>query len=83
MNQPILVVDDDKTMREFVAETLTVHGYSVIPAESALAALGKVAQQNPCLIILDVAVPVLADNLFLQVYNGLPEPRTCSRRSLE
>src|SRR5260221_8213323 len=75
MNQPILVVDDDAKMRTFVAETLTGHGYSVIAAESDLAAVTAVAQQKPCLIILDVAVPVMADSHFLQIYNGLPEPR--------
>src|SRR5258706_12482079 len=75
MKQSILVVDDDKKMREFVAETLMSRGYSVIAAESDRAGVTAVVQKNPCLIILDVAVPVLADSYFLQIYNELPEPR--------
>src|SRR5262249_60829769 len=69
MNQPILVVDDDEAIRELVAETLMDRGYTVISADSGMAAVTAVARQNPVLIVLDIAVPIMAGCVILLVFN--------------
>lgn len=55
----ILVVDDDRTLRETLASELSYHGYHVEQAENGQAALDKVRSQNYCAVFLDVNMPVM------------------------
>ena len=71
----ILVVDDDETKQDFVADVLTGQGYRVVTAESGYAAISAVARWNPALIILNMDAPIMAGCSFLQIYNRVPEPR--------
>ncbi|HLY25907.1 MAG TPA: response regulator [Aggregatilineales bacterium] len=75
MQQPILIVDDDNTNREFVADTLTRSGYQVIAVDNSYEAVSAVARFSPQLILLDIEMPILANLSFLQLYNRVPEPR--------
>ncbi|HLM45193.1 MAG TPA: response regulator, partial [Myxococcaceae bacterium] len=54
---PILVVDDDNFFRQLASDMLTRKGYTVVPAESATAALDMVAQSSFDLIITDLVMP--------------------------
>jgi CheY-like chemotaxis protein len=56
---PILVVDDEPTIREMVAEVLESEGYPVVTAANGSQALDVVAEHPPSLIILDLWMPVL------------------------
>ena len=61
-NEPrkrILVVDDEARMRRFVRMNLDLEGYEVSEAENGLAALGKVREELPDLVLLDVMMPDL------------------------
>jgi DNA-binding response OmpR family regulator len=54
---PLLVVDDDLSIREFLALTLRLGGYEVIFAEDGGPVTEIVLEQRPCLVIMDLAMP--------------------------
>ena len=53
----LLLVDDEPTLREPLAEYLTRQGFVVQEAESAAAARTKLAQATPDLVLLDIMMP--------------------------
>ena len=53
----VLVVDDDLAIRRVLRVTLRAHGYSVIEAGGARAALAAVEAVRPDVIILDLGLP--------------------------
>jgi CheY-like chemotaxis protein len=55
----ILVVDDDDDFREALTEVLTGAGYPVQQAENGEVALGRVAEEAPGMVLLDLKMPVL------------------------
>jgi len=59
MNINVLVVDDEKPLREFVRRNLEARGYNVIGAANGLEALATFQNENVDLIILDVMMPHL------------------------
>ena len=56
-NTRILIVDDAKSLRDYLEIILTKEGYTVATAESGPEALHKVSQQNFSLIITDIRMP--------------------------
>jgi CheY-like chemotaxis protein len=68
-HETVLVVDDDPQIRESLSELLDNKGYSVIQAENgrrALDVLKEVPPRTPCLVVLDLAMPVLDGHQFLK-----------------
>jgi two-component system response regulator MprA len=63
---PILVVDDDDTIRETVAEALVLDGFNVQTARNGAEALALVRQQPPSGIVLDLMMPVMTGWQFLE-----------------
>ncbi len=53
----ILLVDDEPTLREPLAEYLVRQGFVVREAESAAAARGALVEERPDLILLDIMMP--------------------------
>jgi Amt family ammonium transporter len=53
----ILVVEDDPTTREMLRRMLEREGWAVAEAENGEAALGRVAERRPDLILLDLMMP--------------------------
>ena len=53
----LLLVDDEPTLREPLAEYLTRQGFVVQEAKSAAAARTKLAQATPDLVLLDIMMP--------------------------
>jgi DNA-binding NtrC family response regulator len=53
----IMVVDDDQDLRDSVVEILEDHGYAVISCENAEAALQKLADAVPRLVLVDNMMP--------------------------
>jgi len=53
----VLVVDDEKPLRQFVRRNLEVRGYKVVTAANGLQALAIFNTQNVDLVILDVMMP--------------------------
>ena len=56
---PILVVEDDDTIRMTVAECLEMEGYEVTTATNGAEALDILEQTRPALVLLDMRMPVL------------------------
>lgn len=56
---PILVVDDDPSIRSTVCEILEMEGYPVQSAADGAEALRSVEQRAPALVLLDMRMPVL------------------------
>lgn len=55
----VLVVDDDRDIRETLAEILTDEGYEVLTARNGAEGLAIVAEQRPGLVLLDLFMPVM------------------------
>ena len=55
----ILVVDDDRAVRQSIRRSLSFNGYEVDLAADGLEALDHVAEGAPHLIVLDVMMPRL------------------------
>jgi two-component system response regulator MprA len=53
----ILVVDDDRAVRDSLRRSLAFNGYDVDTANDGLEALDRVAQQRPDALVLDVMMP--------------------------
>jgi PAS domain S-box-containing protein len=53
----ILIVEDDAPTREFIAEMLTTHGFTVTTAADGAQARAQVAASLPELVILDMMLP--------------------------
>jgi signal transduction histidine kinase/CheY-like chemotaxis protein len=56
-NLPILVVDDDPAARETVRRTLRKEQWGVVEAENGKAALERLAECQPALVLLDLLMP--------------------------
>ena len=55
----ILVVDDEKRIREVIKEYCKIENYEVIEAENGLEAIEKLKQENIDIIVLDIMMPKL------------------------
>ena len=53
----ILIVDDEASIRRFLRVTLTSQGYTVFEAPSGREALGRVTEDKPDIVILDLGLP--------------------------
>lgn len=62
----ILIIDDESSIRRFLARFLLQHEYKVDEAESALTALGKLAQQDYDIIVTDLSMPGMSGLEFLE-----------------
>jgi CheY-like chemotaxis protein len=55
----VLVVDDDDALRDVVAEAIADAGYTVAQAENGREALAKMREFTPCIVLLDLMMPVM------------------------
>jgi DNA-binding NtrC family response regulator len=53
----ILVVDDEKPIREMLRKFLTKKGYDVFDADNAADALKIVREESPQIVLLDIRMP--------------------------
>ena len=56
---PILVVDDDESIRTTVSDVLDLEGFRVVTAANGAEALERVAQSQPAVVLLDMRMPVM------------------------
>jgi len=63
---PVLVVEDDAALREALADTLEISGYSAIAAADAETALAWLAHGNPGLVLTDVQMPGMDGHALLR-----------------
>jgi CheY-like chemotaxis protein len=57
LKKSILVVDDEKDVRDFLSDLLSDNGYSVTQAADGVEALEKIGENKPDLILLDLQMP--------------------------
>jgi CheY-like chemotaxis protein len=57
--RPILVVDDDPVILATLAQCLSDEGYTAETASNGLEALQIVRRMPPCVVLLDMQMPVL------------------------
>lgn len=62
----ILVVDDERTITEFVSDALSDEGYTVDVVHDGASALLAIQGQAPDLVILDVGMPVMTGDELLR-----------------
>jgi CheY-like chemotaxis protein len=55
----VLVVDDDDDIRQSMAEALTDAGYAVATAAHGGEALADMRSRPPCIVVLDLMMPVV------------------------
>ena len=60
MVRTILVVDDEPTQREMLAEALEAEGFTIVTAADGRAALLKFREVRPDLVLLDLMLPELS-----------------------
>jgi two-component system, OmpR family, KDP operon response regulator KdpE len=53
----VLVIDDEAPIRRFLRTALTTHGYKVFEAGTARDGVGRIIDDRPDLIILDLGLP--------------------------
>ena len=59
MSGKVLVVEDDDDIRECLADVLSEEGYTVETAENGREALQLLRRFRPCVILLDLMMPVM------------------------
>jgi two-component system response regulator MprA len=55
----ILVVDDDRAMRDFFATSLRLAGFDVQTASDGIAALNEIDRRRPDVVVLDLDLPIM------------------------
>ena len=63
----ILIVEDDHSIREMLQELFEMEGYQVYAAENGKLALEILAKVTPCLVLLDLMMPVMNGWEFLEI----------------
>ena len=71
--QPVLVVEDHDDTREMVAALLKAEGFTVITAENGRRGLEQLMRERPCLVLLDLMMPVMTGWEFRRVQLSLPD----------
>jgi CheY-like chemotaxis protein len=55
----VLIVDDDARIRALMARLLETSGYSAVEAADGKEALARMRQRRPCVILLDLQMPIM------------------------
>ena len=71
--QPVLVVEDHDDTREMVAALLRAEGFTVVTAENGQRGLERLMRERPCLVLLDLMMPVMTGWEFRRVQLSLPD----------
>ncbi|MGL4621094.1 response regulator [Chroococcidiopsis sp.] len=71
-NIRVLVVEDDRDTREFLALTLEEYGAQLIVVDSAVAALEALEKSLPDILVSDIGMPATDGYTFIQKVRALP-----------
>lgn len=72
----VMVVEDNTELRESLEELLQYEGYAVESAVNGAEALQKLAILQPCLVILDLLMPVMGG---VEVYTRMQQDERLKR----
>lgn len=77
--RPLLLVEDYEGIRDAVAEILQAEGFEVVTASNGREGLEQLARMTrPCLILLDMVMPIMGGAEFLARLRADPELRACT-----
>jgi CheY-like chemotaxis protein len=63
----VLLVEDDADIREAVSSVLEAEGYTVLTAENGAQALAILERGQPCVVLLDLMMPVMSGWEFMRI----------------
>src|SRR6188768_4005984 len=69
----VLVVDDEEDVRETLREVVEMGGCEAIVAANGADGLQLLAKHRPCLVILDLLMPVMSGEAMLEAMRDQPE----------
>ena len=69
-DRPVLIVDDDSNTRNGLAELLALRRFSVLTAANGVEALQQAREHQPCLILLDLVMPIMDGEQFRTEQQG-------------
>jgi CheY-like chemotaxis protein len=69
----ILLVEDDSSLRDTLADVLSDEGFEVAAAANGREALDKLAASHPDLILLDLVMPVMDGWAFREEQRKIPD----------
>jgi CheY-like chemotaxis protein len=75
MSATLLIVEDNQDLRDLLGLFLQMHGFEVIAAEDGEAALQRIRQHLPDLIITDIGMPKLDGIGLIRELRQRPETR--------
>jgi CheY-like chemotaxis protein len=70
--QRVLVVEDDPATQELVTKYMTKEGWQVVTANNGRAALDRVSEGKPDLVLLDLMMPEMDGFEFLEAFRRQP-----------
>jgi CheY-like chemotaxis protein len=75
---PVLVVEDHDDTREMIATLLGLAGYTVVTAANGKQGLERLFQTRPCLVLLDLTMPVMTGWEFRAAQLSVGDPALAS-----
>jgi response regulator RpfG family c-di-GMP phosphodiesterase len=69
----VLIVDDQEDIRETLREVIEMAGCRTLSAANGVEALALLEHHRPCLIVLDLLMPVMGGQEVLAVMRSRPE----------
>jgi CheY-like chemotaxis protein len=70
--QTILIVEDNAVTRQIMRLSLAGQGYQIVEAEDGRAAIAKMAEHHPALVIMDLGLPDIDGLTLAQTLHALP-----------
>jgi CheY-like chemotaxis protein len=77
-HKQILVIEDDDCIRDALEELFESEGYSVAVAENGSVGLTALEEAKPCVVLLDLMMPVLDGRGFLRALEESPDKELAS-----
>lgn len=71
----ILIVEDDKSLREMYQLRLSINGYDVLEARDGEEGLDLAIKEKPDLIMLDIMMPKMSGMDVLDIIKSTPETK--------
>lgn len=79
----ILIVEDEKQIRELISRTVRMAGHTGLPVLNGRAALTAVKEKEPDLILLDMNLPDISGFELLKQLQGIPVICVTARGAIE
>ncbi len=73
--EKILIVEDDKALREMYQLRLSINGYDVLEASDGEEGLNTAIKEKPDLVLLDIMMPKMSGMDVLDILKSTPETK--------